>query len=66
MVAADQGWEMAFYWSPIVWLAIHAVLALGGLAGLVGLVIGPGVSGRMQAAVAVLMCVGTFVVVPWG
>jgi hypothetical protein len=65
MVAADQGWEMAFYQSPLVFLVIDTVLVLGGLAGLIGLVVEPGVPRRMQAAVAVLMCVGTFVVLPW-
>jgi hypothetical protein len=65
MVAAGQGWEMAFYWSPLVFLAIDAVLVLGGVAGVIGVMVGPGVSRRMQAAVAVLICFGTFVALPW-
>jgi hypothetical protein len=65
LVAAGQGWEMAFYLSPLVFLAIDAVLLLGGIAGLVGLAVGPGVSRRVQAAAAALICVGIFLALPW-
>jgi hypothetical protein len=65
MVAAGQGWEMAFYWSPLVFLAIDAVLVCGGLAGLVGSVIGPGARPRLVAAAAGVACVGSFVALPW-
>jgi hypothetical protein len=65
MVAAGQGWEMAFYWSPLVFLAIDVVLFLGGVAGLVGLSVGPGVHRRLQSFVASLACAGCFLAVPW-
>jgi hypothetical protein len=65
MVAAGQGWEMAFYWSPLVFLAIVVVLVLGGVAGLVGLAVEPGVSRRLQSMVALLLCIGGFLVLPW-
>lgn len=29
MIARDQGWEMAFYWSPLVFLAIRGILLIG-------------------------------------
>ena len=65
MVAADQGWEMAFYWFPLVFSAIDILLILGIVAGLVGLVLGPGVSRRLQAGVAVLGCIGSLLALPW-
>ena len=36
MVAADQGLEMAFYWSPLVFLVIDTVPVLGKLSGWLG------------------------------
>ena len=65
MVAADAGWEMAFYWSPLVFLAIDAVLIVGAVAGLVGLAFESRQTGRMQAAVAGLVCIGSFLALPW-
>ena len=65
MVAAGQGWEMAFYWSPLVSLAVDAVLVAGGVSGLVGLGVGPGVGRRVLAAAAVSACIGVFVALPW-
>jgi hypothetical protein len=65
LVAAGQGWEMAFYWSPLVFLAIDSLLILGSIAGLVGLAVGPGVPRRVQAAVAVLACAGGFIALSW-
>jgi hypothetical protein len=65
MVAAGEGWEMAFYWSPLVFLAIDAALILGGWAGLVGLAVGPGVYRRVQSVVAGLVCAGCFLALPW-
>jgi hypothetical protein len=65
MVAAGEGWEMAFFWSPLVFLAIDVVLVLGGVVGLVGLAVGPGLSQRLQATVAVLLCASGFLVLPW-
>jgi hypothetical protein len=65
LVAAGEGWEMAFYWSPLVFLAIDSVLVLGAIAGLVGLAVGPGAPRRAQAAIAVLACVVSFLALPW-
>jgi hypothetical protein len=65
LVAVGQGWEMAFYWSPLVFRAVDVLLLLGGSAGLVGLVVGPGAVRRIQAAVAILVCAGSFLALPW-
>ena len=65
MEAAGQGWEMAFYWSPLVFLAIDAVLFVGAVAGGIGLLVGPGSAQRVAAVVAVLACAGSFAVLPW-
>jgi hypothetical protein len=65
MVAAGQGWEMASYWSPLVFLAIDAILFLGGVTGLIGLAAGPGWHRRMQSMVAGLACAGCFLALPW-
>ena len=65
LVAADQGWEMAFYWSPFVFLAIDTILVLGGLAGLIGLVIGQGAVRRLQSVAAGLAAVACYAVLPW-
>ncbi len=64
-VAAGQGWEMAFYWSPLVFLIIEVVLVSGAVAGLVGLMAGPGLRRRLQAAAAGLVCLGSFLALPW-
>ena len=60
VVASIPGFERAFYWSPLALLAIKAVLILGVVAGSVGLLVGPGMTRRTQAAVAALGCVGGF------
>jgi hypothetical protein len=65
MVAADQGFEMAFYWSPLVFLAVDSALVVGAVVGLVGLGVGPGVWPRVQAASAALLCAGCILAVPW-
>jgi hypothetical protein len=65
MVAAGQGWEMAFYWSPLVFMAVDTVLVFGGIVGLVGAAIGPGVGRRVVAAAAGAACVGSFAALPW-
>jgi hypothetical protein len=65
LIANGQGWEMAFYLSPLVFLAIDGAIVLGAVLGVVGLVLGPGVSRRTQSAAAVLLSVGTFLVLPW-
>ncbi len=65
MVAAGQGWEMAFYWSPLVFLAVDAVLVCGGFAGLGGLIAGPGVRRRAVAAAAGVVCAAIFAALPW-
>ncbi len=65
MVAAGEGLEMAFYWSPLVFMAIDGVIVLGAILGLIGLVIGPGVFRRAQSAAAAMLSVGAFLVLPW-
>jgi hypothetical protein len=65
MVAVGEGWEMAFYWSPMVSLAIDGVLILGGIAGLIGLAVGPGAFRRLQAGAGALVCAGSFIALPW-
>jgi hypothetical protein len=65
MVSTGQGWEMAFYWSPLVFYAIDTVLIVGIIAGLVGLAIESGMHRRLQAVVAGLVCVGSFLALPW-
>ena len=60
----DRPFRMVFYCSPFVFLAIVAVLILGGAAGLVGLALGAGMPRRVQAALAVSVCVGSFASLP--
>jgi hypothetical protein len=65
MVDAGQGWEMAFYWSPILFLVIDALLLLGGVVGIAGLAIGPGVHRRAQSFATGLACVASYALLPW-
>jgi len=65
MISAGQGWEMAFYWSPLVFYAIDTVLIVGVITGLVGLAMESGMHRRLQPVVAGLLCVGCFLALPW-
>jgi hypothetical protein len=65
MVTAGQGWEMAFYWSPLVFLTIDAVIILGCIAALVGVAVGPDPLRRVQAALAGSVCIGCFLALAW-
>jgi hypothetical protein len=65
MEAEGKGFKMADALSPLVFFTIDAVLIFGGVVGFVGFILGPGVSRRVQAAVGVLACVGSFLVLPW-
>jgi hypothetical protein len=65
MVADSQGWEMAFYLSPLVFLAVDGLLLAGTLAGVVGLALGPGASRRALSAAAAAICAGAFAALPW-
>jgi hypothetical protein len=40
MIASGQGFEMAFYWSPHVYLEVRVLLAFAAVAGLFGVVVG--------------------------
>lgn len=64
MKAAGQGWEMAFYLSPLLFLAVDSILFVGVLVGSVGLGVGPGVSPRVQAASSALLDAGCFLLLP--
>lgn len=65
MDSAGQGWEMAFCWSPIVFIAIDGMLVLAAIAAIVGLFVGPGVHRRVQSTLAGLACASVFLVLPW-
>ena len=65
MVAADQGWEMVFYWSPLVFGVIDDVVIIGVIMGLAGLALESGMLRRMQATLAGLICLVSFLGLPW-
>jgi len=65
MVAANQGWEMAFCLSPLVLGAVDVVLLLGAGAGLIGIVAGPHWHRRAVSATTSLACAGCFLALPW-
>ena len=65
MVAAGQGWEMAFYLSPAVFLAIDFILCFGIVIAAIGVAIGPGWGNRFRSLAVGLLNLGCFVVVPW-
>jgi len=65
MIVAGEGWEMAFYWSPLVFSTVDALLVLGGVLGVAGLVAGPRMTQQLQAATAVLVCLGSWHALPW-
>jgi hypothetical protein len=63
MIASGQGFEMAFYWSPLVYFVVKALLAIAAVAAVVGVVWGPETPRRIQAALALLVgAVGLFAV----
>jgi len=65
MVESGHGWEMAFYFSPLVFLAVDGLALVGAVVALFGLIAGPGLWHRVQSVVAALLCVAIFVLVPW-
>jgi hypothetical protein len=65
MVSAGQGWEMAFYWSPLVFLAIDALLVAGTIAGLIGFAMESGVHRRLQGVLSAIVCVAVLLALPW-
>jgi hypothetical protein len=65
MVAADQGWEMAFYFSPMAFLVMDGLLLIGGILAAVGVVVGPRLIDRIVATLAGAAGVGWFTLSPW-
>jgi len=66
MVANGQGFEMAFYWSPLVFLAVDAILVVGVVTGLAGTILGPGHVRRSLSLSGGVICLAAFFLVPWG
>jgi hypothetical protein len=62
---AGQGFEMAFYFSPMVFLILDILLLVGSLLGIIGAVAGPRWYHRVIAGGAVLACAGFFMQVTW-
>lgn len=65
METAGQGWEVAFYLSPLVFLAVDVALFVGMGFALLGMVLGTCWRWRVQAVVAGLVCAACFFLVPW-
>jgi hypothetical protein len=63
--ATGQGFEMAFYLSPLVFQAVDGLVILGAVIGLIGAVVGRGWPRRLQAFAAGLLCGGCFMLLPW-
>ena len=64
MVARGEGWEMAFYFSPLAFHFMDGVLLLAGILGAIGAFLGPRWYHRMAAAAAGLAGVGWFTQLP--
>jgi hypothetical protein len=65
MVAAGEGWEMAFYFSPVAFLTIDSLLLLSCMCALAGIVLGPRVRSRVTCLVILSASAGRFMTVPW-
>lgn len=65
MEAAGQGWEMAFYFSPMVFLFLDFLLLTGALFGFLGVFAGPGARWRLTSTLSFLLCLIVFAAVPW-
>ncbi len=65
MVARDEGWEMAFYFSPFAFLVIDGLLLLAGVLGVVGALTGPRWYHRVAAVAAGAAGIGWFTQLPW-
>jgi hypothetical protein len=65
MEAAGQGWEMAFYFSPLAFWTVDTLLVLSCMAALVGTVLGPGIRPRLICLVILSLGAGRFMTVPW-
>lgn len=65
MAARGEGWEMAFYFSPLAFLVIDGLLLLAGLLGVIGAAFGPRWYHRVVAAAAGATGIGWFTQLPW-
>jgi hypothetical protein len=65
MVARGEGWEMAFYFSPLAFLVMDGLLLLAGFLGLAGAFLGPRWYHRVVAVAAGAAGVGWFTQLPW-
>jgi hypothetical protein len=60
-----EGWEMAFYFSPLAFMVMDVLLILAGVLGLVGLFVGPRWYHRGIAVCAELGSVVWYTLLPW-
>src|SRR5262245_49132056 len=65
MVARDEGWEMAFYFSPLAFRVLDGLLLLAGALGLIGACVGPRWYQRMVALVAGVAGIRWFMQLSW-
>lgn len=65
MVANDEGWAMAFYFSPLAFLVMDGILVIGTILGIVGALVGPHWRYRAVAVTAGIACAGWFTQAPW-
>jgi hypothetical protein len=60
-----EGWEMAFYFSPLAFLVMDGLLLLAGVLAVVGALAGPRWYHRAVAVSAGLVAMGWFTQLPW-
>ncbi len=65
MEDAGQGLEMAFYFSPLVFLTVDTLLTIGALVGFGGAIFTSGWRYRMQACISAGLSVSAVLLVPW-
>jgi hypothetical protein len=65
MEASGQGFEMAFYFSPLAFRGMDGILLIGAILGVVGAALGPRWYHRCIAVLGGLLCAGWFTQLPW-
>jgi hypothetical protein len=65
MVVKGQGFETAFYWSPLVFLAVDTILFVGMVTAVAAVYAGPGIVRRAFSFFAGVVSLTALLLVPW-